>query len=382
MRRPILLHAAQRGLALGLLSASLAAMLLTGCSLPHWARLQPASVLDPGCSKEELIAHLNRHVAGTATRPGVTGWKADNAGVKLSGIPGELPSMIAVEAPRNLRLTVSMPISGSLMADIGSNSEKFWIWTNESQQVLTSRHDDVALALDELQMPVHIHPDWLLEVFGVTPIDPDEFRMVHPPSGRGPEVELVADRQSPLGADIERVIRVNVPQGRITQHILRLPGGKIVARAALSDYRKSRGGVEMPHSFVLHWPDAHVSMAVNIRDPEMNPDAFQSNLALWRTPQFPGSQVVDIGQLARSRQRRTAVPDMPELHSRAAAAAPAGEKVARVEHIEAPEPAAGVFHLDAASPASSSADAFGHAPRRPPPDVPEWALRPPSGAQR
>jgi hypothetical protein len=209
-----------------------------------------------------------------------------------------LPASIAVQAPRNLRLLVSNPLSQAQEVDIGSNDERFWIWFKGAKEVMTTRHEDVSLALNELEIPVHIHPDWLMEVFGVIPLNPDEFQLRRPHQDTG-LVELVAQRQSPLGEDVERVVRVNLCRGRIVQHELRLPGGKVLARASIDKYSVLPTGTEFPSVVRLEWPDARKEMIMEIHNPEINPPSLSQNVALWQMPSH--GPVVDIGLLARQR---------------------------------------------------------------------------------
>lgn len=287
-----------------------------GCTAPKWMTRQHC-VLDPGSTRDQIVEHLNRNIIGTDTREGLVSWRSGNLRIRVDGVPMALPASIAVEAPRNFRLVVSNPISGGQEVDIGSNQERFWIWSKESPQIMTTRHEDVALALQELEMPVHIHPDWLMEVFGVIPIDPSEFELVRPKVETG-EVELVARRQSPLGEDVERVIRVRVCQGQIIEHALRLPGGKVLARARLANYTTLTGGTELPLLITLEWPDARMQMVMDIRNPEINTISVAGNARLWQIPR--NAPVVDIGAIARrSAQREMATPVIHEEQT-----APAG----------------------------------------------------------
>jgi len=272
--------------------------LLMGCSIQKW-RHPVEHVLELGASKEEIVTHLNQNVMGSDEHPGLKSWRSNTVRLHVDGVPVALPASIAVQAPRNFRLLVSNPITGGQEADLGSNHERFWIWSKESPQVMTASHEDVGLAIQELEMPVHIHPDWLMEVFGVIPLDPEEFQMKRPQLENG-HVELVATRQSPLGEDVERVVRVNVVRGRISEHLLRLPGGKVLARARLEKYTRMPDGIDLPLLITLQWPDARMQMVMDIRNPEVNSANLAANTALWQIPKH--GPIVDIGAMARSRR--------------------------------------------------------------------------------
>ena len=289
---------------------------LTGCgSLPTWI-LPQACVLDPGASKEDLVSYLNQNVLGTESRSGLVSWRTGNAKLHVTDIPFGLPASIAVEAPRNLRFVVSNPMSGGHEVDIGSNSERFWIWTKDSPQIITARHADVPLALQQLNMPIHIHPDWLMEVFGVIPIDGGEYQLVRP-SPEARDVELIAVRTSPLGRPVERVIRVNVCRGHITEHILRHPDGHVIARALLDRYTTLPNGNTLPMAVKLQWPDAHVEMTMQLGTPEANPPSLSQDSTIWEIPVIHGARAVDVGAMARHAAAPAAI--LPAKHQNAAA---------------------------------------------------------------
>lgn len=331
-----------------------------GCSLPKW-RFQKTAVLNLDASKEEIVQHLNTNILGGNGYPGLSSWRSSTVKLHVDGIPVALPASIAVQTPRNFRLLVSHPLSGGQELDIGSNEERFWIWTKENPEVMTASHDDVAIAIEELEMPVHIHPDWLMEVFGVIPLDPDEFVLKRPNVENG-YVDLVATRQSPLGQDVERVVRVNLVRGHISEHILRLPGGKVVARARMDKYTTVEGNVQLPLQISLEWPDAQMKMAMEIRNPEVNSPALAKHAPLWTMPNH--GKVVDVGALARARREQVAAvkdaatPQTSETQS----LPPLAPVRARIRLAESTDPASN----SSARTASQSVPAEEN-------DLPEWA---------
>lgn len=284
----------------GLLAAWIMATAV-GCSSMRWSS-QRQSALSPGLSKEELIEHLNQNVLGSDSQPGLAAWQSTHAHVTVSNMPPvPIPASIAVEAPRNFRLLVSRP-TGAQEVDIGSNDDVLWIWTrDEPDHVLTVSHTDVPLAMRELQMPVEIHPDWLMQVFGVVPLRAQDFKLQRDQKDSR-MLELVATQQSSFGEDVERVVRVDLKQGRVVEHALRLPGKKVLVRATLEQYQRLPSGTELPGVYRLEWPDAQMEMAIHIRQPEVNPVSLGANKSLWQVPVRKGMEVVDMGAVAR-RQR-------------------------------------------------------------------------------
>lgn len=286
------------GLRLGQTFLLLALVLASsGCPRPYWMRRETC-VLDPGVSKTELVAYLNKNILGDATHGGLASWSTSDARASITGVPMSLPTSIAVVAPRAFRLRVSHPVSGGQEADIGSNDDRFWMWSKDMPQIMTASHQDVGLALDYLNLPVPIRPDWLMDVFGVIPLDEAEYQLVRTDPG-SPVVDLVCERVSPQGDVLQRVIRVNTCRGQITEQLLRRPDGHLIARAVLENYRLHEGGVNMPGLVRLQWPDAHVEMRLDLGHPQLNPPALTENEGLWQVPHIPNVTVVDIGEIAR-----------------------------------------------------------------------------------
>lgn len=273
---------------------------VTGCASRQWLTGKTAA-LSSGISKEELVDHINQNISGSDSHPGLAAWRSSRAQVRVSQMPVPVPASIAVEAPRHFRLVASNPM-GSQEVDIGSNDEVLWIWTKgEPTHVLTVAHADVPLAMKEMQMPVEIHPDWLMQVFGVVPLRAQDFKM-EPVQGEPGLMQLVAEQQSSFGQDVQRVVRVDLKSGHVVEHCLRLPGGKVMVRAKLEQYEKLASGTELPGVFRLQWPDAMMEMAIHVRDPEVNPVSLRANKSLWEVPVQAGREVVDMGAIARRKR--------------------------------------------------------------------------------
>src|SRR5690606_29663245 len=122
---------------------------LSGCSLRNWLFPPPFSdrapcAISPSISKDQLVAHLNRNIQGSATTSGIAAWRSTNAKITATGMPPgiSVPATIAVEAPRNFRLRVSEPLTRVEALDMGSNRQEFWFWARDAQppQVVTISH--------------------------------------------------------------------------------------------------------------------------------------------------------------------------------------------------------------------------------------------------
>lgn len=293
MRLPLLLLAA-------------VSLLQQGCMVAN--RLFPPTpfskrapcALQPGASKVQIVQYLNRNITGTDTRSGLASWRSSHVRLSVPGWPS-LPASIAIEAPRNLRLRVSDPLSRNDIVDLGSNARQFWVWAKDGQpkNVITAAHEDLPAAQDVLRIP--FQPDWLMEVLGVIPINVGEVTLRHPdPSS--PTVELVSTVPSPTGP-IEKVIRVDSCHGIVREHALYDARGVIIARAALYDHGiDTATGLVMPHLVRIDWPEMNQQLTMRIDKVELNPPPLQASA--WTVPTKPGYPTIDLKELVAAMRRQ------------------------------------------------------------------------------
>ncbi|MBX3441352.1 MAG: hypothetical protein KF774_03010 [Planctomyces sp.] len=259
-----------------------------------------ACTLPQDVSRDDLVAHLNSNVLGAEGRVGLAGWRSSDVRVTVKRMPVALPAQISVQAPLNLRLRVNNPMSNAVELDVGSNSDRFWVWAKEAPrpEIVTCQHQEFDVAMTELDMALPFHPEWMMEVFGVAPLDPSEFRMERP-LPTGPIVDLVADRVGPTGEDVQRVIRVNACHGIIIEHQLRRPNGSIVARATLSGhYRDPESKAIIARKILIASPDTDMTVGLEFRNVEVNP-RLEDRSPIWTMPTYHGYAVRDLGLIAR-----------------------------------------------------------------------------------
>lgn len=253
--------------------------------------------LPPNITKDQLVARLNENIQGSATSSGIAAWRSTNVKITATGMPPgiSVPASIAVEAPRNFRLRVSEPLTRVEALDMGSNHELFWFWAKDSQpaQVITVSHDALPDAQRELKVP--FHPDWLMEVFGVIPIDGTKYAM-RPARPGQPTLDLVAENLSPGGATTTKVIRVDSCHGRVLEHALYDSRGVLIARAALADHRIDKTtGIVVPHVVSFFWPAMQQSMKMVLGTIELNPPHMPGSA--WQVPHKPGTPHFDLSQV-------------------------------------------------------------------------------------
>ncbi|QDT56411.1 hypothetical protein Pan44_44650 [Caulifigura coniformis] len=294
-----------KGLQILILATALGA---TGC---QWASRfgaardpfgpKSACALPPESTKDEIVAYLNRNVLAEEGQPGLRGWKSDSAKVRMHGISAS--ATLQVEAPRNFRMRVMQPLSNTAMLDIGSNAEGFWVWDKNAPErvVLTCRHSDIAATAAHLEMPFPVQPEWLMEVFGVVPLDPNEFRMERDVQG-SPLVKLISDCRGPTGEPMQRVIQVNACHGLIYLHELRNAEGVVIARASFEKhYHDPDTKLVLVKQIRIELPQDKMLLTLELDRIQVNPSSSEDSL-VFSVPQLPGHHMVDLAQVARSQR--------------------------------------------------------------------------------
>lgn len=245
--------------------------------------------LPPNATLPDLVRHVNDN----AIR--LTSWRATNVRISARGLmsmPGSVSAFLAVEAPRNLRLTANSPFGGREV-DLGSNADQFWFWSNSSEQkyVFTARHDQMARALE--RFPIPFEPDWLIEALGVIPVDEREVAL-EPGAQGSRRASLVCERVSPQGQPVRKVTVIDTCHGLILEHSLFDAQNRLIARAVLSGhYRDALSGAVIPGRVDLDWPSAKLALTLELGPIEINPPMQP---ALWTLPSIPDSPVLDLGR--------------------------------------------------------------------------------------
>lgn len=309
----------------------------TGC---HWASRfgstrdpfgpKSACAMPPESTKEEIVAYLNKNVLAEEGQPGLRGWKTESAKIRMHGLSAD--ASLQVAAPRNLRLKVLQPLSNSAMLDVGSNSEQFWVWSKDAPErvVLTCRHDDITETAAHLQMPLPVQPEWLMEVLGVVPLDPNEFRMERETKG-SPFVKLVSDCHGPTGEPMQRIIQVNACHGLVTLHELRNAEGKVIASASFTGhYHDPETRLVLVKQIRLELPQEKILLTLMLDRIQVNPPVTDESV-VFTTPQIPGHRMIDLAEVARSQRGG------PQQYVDASAELSAPDRTATGQnHLEAP----------------------------------------------
>lgn len=317
------------------------AMLLpfgSGCrGLMFWpGKKPPPCTFKPDATKQEIVAHVNRFASSEGERPPLTAWRTTSANIALKGVP--FVGTIDVEAPSRLRIIASMPIAHSQVADIGSNDEMVWFWGMPSKEIVTIRHEHVPAALQTMQVP--FEPQWLMEVLGVVPMNVDDFDLRRAPAGE-PWVDLVAQRDTPTGQPVIRVVRVDLCHGQIIEHRIEQTNGSLIAAAKLGDYSPDVSGqFMMPHFVRIEWPVTETSLTMRLGAIHANPVSLGASG--WQVPQLKGLRCQQFVPPGMEPTRTVENPD--GLNSRASLRQPlyrqaSADSAARMDVFSEPEPA-------------------------------------------
>lgn len=235
----------------------------------------------------DLVAHLNQNIDQ------INAWRCVNVTMTPHGMMGlvKLSADLAVERPRNFRLRASIPTG--IVADLGSNDERFWCWMRNDEEpvIVTARHERLAVAQQQLQMP--FEPDWLIEALGVIPIDESEVESEkHPTDPK--RVFFRRRRRAPDGTSVELVSTVDTCRGVIVDHSLSDRSGRIVALANMGEHeRDGKTGIVLPHSIDLAWPQAKMGLKIRMGAIEANPESLSAKI--FEMPEIANCSVQDIG---------------------------------------------------------------------------------------
>lgn len=255
----------------------------SGCRhVQHWMHPPPPCTFTPDASKQEIVAHVNRFVVPSGTRRPLSAWRATQVRVSFPGTP-PVEGSIDVEAPSRIRIRAAMPFLHSDLADLGANDEEIWFWGQGAKEIITIRHEDLPLALQQMQIP--FEPEWLMEVLSVLPLEVDDYELRR--SADGKSAELVGHRLSPMGEPVIRVIRVDLCHGQIVEHRVEREDGTLIASARLSEYRPDASGqYVLPHLIQLEWPVMQTSLTLRLGVIQANPPSLGEQA--WEVPAQAG----------------------------------------------------------------------------------------------
>lgn len=218
---------------------------------------------------------------------------------------GSAQGRMALVRPRDFKLTLSRPMGGPI-ADVGSNDQEFWIWTNQSEEkaIYVGHYGEGG------QIPPNLlfQPDWVIEALGLRPIEPDEAGSLSTKKGDSANsLWLVHRRTGPGGEPLVKHTLVDRTTGQILQHDFYAPDGKTrVASAIPSDYQTyslpTGEGVLLPNRIRLTaMPPGQESFALSFvlgSSVKINQFEEARKASLFAVPEYEGYAVVNLNDQA------------------------------------------------------------------------------------
>jgi hypothetical protein len=263
-----------------------------------WGSTGPAPPpISPQPTLEQLLATVHEN-----TRR-VQSLSTDRATLSVAGYPS-LRADLAFQQPRKLRLR-AMAL-GSTEVDLGSNEELFWVWIkrNSPPAVYYARHADIAAAPPQA---IPIEPAWLVESLGLVEFDPN-LRHTGPFVRRGGQLEIRTAIPGPAG---ERT-KITVLDGRygwvLEQHVYDANRQRLASAVASGYAYDLATQTSMPKQVDIQWPAAAVSVTLTLNDLRINqlgPDSAN----LWIMPEMPGTNYVNLAQIAPATQPPQPLPN-------------------------------------------------------------------------
>ena len=150
---------------------------------------EPVSQLGEKPTAEKLVSYLNRSAAQMETLQ-----VADLAIEAKMGLGVarsiELKGTMQAQKPRFFRMEGYAPGAKTEVVDLGSNDREFWFWVAENKPpyLFFCSHTDLPRA----QLPLPIHPDWIMEALGMATITPSSRVRVELPRNSD-TIELIED---------------------------------------------------------------------------------------------------------------------------------------------------------------------------------------------
>lgn len=170
--------------------------------------------------------------------------------------------LLAMERPRNFKLSIMAGHRSGEVADIGSNDEKFWFWVssnNPKERVsYYANYDDSGTN----SLAATLQPDWLVEALGLRVIPEEEINELKVIRGTQPDTIVLTQRPSQSGG--QTVIRQTIVKestGQVIEQQLYSDMKELLARATIESYQPVSSGegeastetVMVPKSLKLEW---------------------------------------------------------------------------------------------------------------------------------
>ncbi len=118
--------------------------------------------------------------------------------VSSPGMNGSADGRMALERPRNFKLTIEHMAKGQI-ADLGSNDKEFWFWaqSKKDNNVYVCSYDEI----DRSPLSAAFQPDWIVEAMGLRTISREEARQM---TSKGADTPARSSSSQPARAPAAR----------------------------------------------------------------------------------------------------------------------------------------------------------------------------------
>ncbi len=221
--------------------------------------------------------------------------------VSIDGLP-TLRGTLAVEKPDKMRLIAGLLGVSEMGVDVGSNSDRFWIWSKASvpglqPAIYFARHSEYESSAMRQMIP--LEPKWLIDALGLVQFDPADQHQgpFVRPDGR---YEIHSFHRSPTGP-VTRVTVVDPRFGWINQQTIYDQTGHRIAYADSIKYEfYPELNVSLPKRIELHVFQADgksTTVVVDASTYKLN-SIYGDPEKLWAMPMPSDVQVVDLASAA------------------------------------------------------------------------------------
>ena len=215
---------------------------------------------------------------------------------------GAAQGRMALVRPRDFKLTLSAPGRG-VIADVGSNDDKFWIWSSQSEEkaIYVGAYE----AGGQIPPEMIFQPEWVVESLGLRTIGAEEASGITTEKGDSPStMNLVHHRIGQDGQTLLKKTVVDRTTGQIRQHDFFAPDGKtVIARALPDDYQPVKLGsgetVLLPNKIRLTAmaPEQEplvLNIVLGVSSVRLNQFDTSKRLVVFKVPQYEGYELVDL----------------------------------------------------------------------------------------
>lgn len=252
-------------------------------------------------TKADLIQHITEQSAKL-------GRLQSDVRVSLDGMPN-LRGTLAIERPNRLRLKAGLLGVTEMGVDVGSNEDRFWVWSRASlpgqpPALFYANHSDYQQSGWKNLIP--IEPQWLIDAIGLVSFNPAD-RHEGPIQRTDGRVEIRSFQTTARGTRT-RKCAIDPRYGWVNQQAYYDSTGRLVAYTnALKHTYNAELGVALPAQVQLHvfQPNGQpLKMVVDIS--EFKP-LYSNSQTMWQMPQPEDVQVVDLSKVSTEPLRQQGV---------------------------------------------------------------------------